>query len=391
MKYEIIFKSGKIKNVVSKDVNKIKNYITESFNDIKSVKRLNESVDKKPSNSYIFGFDHDSYEYITVGEKLTPKQIEEFKKSHDIYDIITPKYNLIWLSHDDEDITIEEIPCNSFKEFKLWLATTKYKEYKKECEEYGEYYDKLSGSNYDSGLSPELFAKKVLEGIKECEVDGDSSSDSNIIDLKNGKVLVGYVDLYWYDSKSFQEMIDDEEYPADYESEADREIRLKATINDMSEEEQIKEVSRWGHEIQYIKNPSEKVQLAAIKRDSASIESIKNPTEKAQWAAINDNAYWISFIKNPSEKMQSAAVKAKPTAIKYIKNPSEELQLMAVEKDPIAIIGIENPSEKVQLAAVKKMIEKETPAWWVKDYILTERNKHISPKIKDILRKAYGL
>ena len=42
MKYEIIFKNGKIKNVVSKDVNKIKNYITESFNNINSVKRLDE-------------------------------------------------------------------------------------------------------------------------------------------------------------------------------------------------------------------------------------------------------------------------------------------------------------------------------------------------------------
>ncbi len=42
MKYEIIFKSGKVKNVISKDANKIKNYITESFNKIQSVKRLNE-------------------------------------------------------------------------------------------------------------------------------------------------------------------------------------------------------------------------------------------------------------------------------------------------------------------------------------------------------------
>lgn len=50
MKYEIIFKSGKIKNVISKDVNKIKNYITESFNNIKSVKRLDEA-DKNDINS----------------------------------------------------------------------------------------------------------------------------------------------------------------------------------------------------------------------------------------------------------------------------------------------------------------------------------------------------
>ena len=38
--YQIIFKSGKIKNVVSKDVNKVKNYITESFDKIQSVKKI---------------------------------------------------------------------------------------------------------------------------------------------------------------------------------------------------------------------------------------------------------------------------------------------------------------------------------------------------------------
>ena len=42
--YQIIFKSGKIKNVVSKDVNKIKNYISESFNKINFIKRLDEEA-----------------------------------------------------------------------------------------------------------------------------------------------------------------------------------------------------------------------------------------------------------------------------------------------------------------------------------------------------------
>lgn len=46
IKYEIIFKSGKVKNIVSKDINKVKNYITESFDDIESVKSLNEDTVK---------------------------------------------------------------------------------------------------------------------------------------------------------------------------------------------------------------------------------------------------------------------------------------------------------------------------------------------------------
>ncbi len=74
MKYEIIFKSGKIKNVVSKDANKIKNYITESFDNIKSYKRLDERVG----------------DAITVGDLKNYISSREFNKicywRYDIYE-----------------------------------------------------------------------------------------------------------------------------------------------------------------------------------------------------------------------------------------------------------------------------------------------------------------
>ena len=87
MKYEIIFKNGQIKNVVSKDVNKIKNYITESFNSIKSVKVLNEEADfpRLSEEAYskilsIISPTEKSFGGIIRFDDLTFEQLEEISK-----------------------------------------------------------------------------------------------------------------------------------------------------------------------------------------------------------------------------------------------------------------------------------------------------------------------
>ncbi len=337
MKYEIIFKNGQIKNVVSKDVNKVKNYITESFNKISSVKRLDEAVSKR----IIFGFDHDDYDYIKALVPSTPKQVKVFKRWYEVNTTISPKGNLVLLSHDDEDIDVVPLPCNNIEEFKRWLATTHYKKYIQECKsEYGYFYDEyFTKYDYQAGLSAQEFVSKVLENIENAEVDGDSSWDLNIIDITNGQVLLGGVDFTFYTANEFQEMIDEDEAEGfnydNYESATDRQNRLRATINNMSEEEQIKEVGYWGADIQFIKNPSEKVQLAAVERLSWAIRFIKNPSEKVQLMAVKNDPYSIEYIKNPSEKVQLMAVKNEPSAIKYIKNPSKKVQLAAVNKNNI--------------------------------------------------------
>lgn len=95
MKYEIIFKSGKIKNIVSKDASKIKNYITESFNNIKSVKVLNEEADfpRLSEEAYSKVFDiispvEKSFGGIIRFDNLTVEQLEEISKVKgvDLYD-----------------------------------------------------------------------------------------------------------------------------------------------------------------------------------------------------------------------------------------------------------------------------------------------------------------
>lgn len=95
MKYEIIFKSGKIKNIISKDASKIKNYITESFNKIQSVKVLNEEADfprlSEEAYSKILSIIHPtkkSFGGIIRFNNLTVEQLEEISKVEgvDLYD-----------------------------------------------------------------------------------------------------------------------------------------------------------------------------------------------------------------------------------------------------------------------------------------------------------------
>ncbi len=87
MKYEIIFKSGKIKNVISKDVNKIKNYITESFDSIKSVKRLDEKkivgnkgytavlLEKEPASDFDFPHEIETFNDIESAKEFAKEKL----------------------------------------------------------------------------------------------------------------------------------------------------------------------------------------------------------------------------------------------------------------------------------------------------------------------------
>jgi DNA-dependent RNA polymerase auxiliary subunit epsilon len=114
------------------------------------------------------------------------------------------------------------------------------------------------------------------------------------------------------------------------------------------EEVQLAAVKKYGHAIEYIKNPSEQVQLAAVQQNGHAIQHIENPSEEVQLAAVQQNGYAIKFIENPSEEVQLAAVQQFGHAIQHIENPSEEVQLAAVKKEGYAIKFIENPSERVK-------------------------------------------
>lgn len=93
MKYEVVFKSGKIKNVVSKDVNKIKNYITESFDSIESVKKLNEEVALIDEPMY------------GIGDESNHKFAEIY---YDVKNLLKPYFSS---KEDDENITyFRELP-----------------------------------------------------------------------------------------------------------------------------------------------------------------------------------------------------------------------------------------------------------------------------------------
>jgi len=79
-------------------------------------------------------------------------------------------------------------------------------------------------------------------------------------------------------------------------------------INDMTEEEQINDVSVDPYVIRYIQNPSEAVQLIAVKQNGSLIYFINDPSEEVQLAAVGQHGYVIHLIKNPSKDVLITAL-----------------------------------------------------------------------------------
>ncbi len=94
-----------------------------------------------------------------------------------------------------------------------------------------------------------------------------------------------------------------------------------SSINELSEEDQIKAVKRYPSAIYDIKNPSEDVQLTAVNLQVGVFQYLKNPSEKIQLAAVKINGLLIKLIKDPSEAIQIEAIKQNSDAIKFIKKP----------------------------------------------------------------------
>lgn len=110
IKYEIIFKSGEVKNIVSKDINKVKNYITESFDAIESIKSLNEDAVKGKGYTVVvfeiekdsdFDFPHEIERFndIESAKKYATEQLEYYDSREFyafIYGNIIPKKSDIY-------------------------------------------------------------------------------------------------------------------------------------------------------------------------------------------------------------------------------------------------------------------------------------------------------
>jgi len=119
-------------------------------------------------------------------------------------------------------------------------------------------------------------------------------------------------------------------------------------INDMTEDEQIKEIIKNLNNFQYVENPSEAVQLAAVKKNGTNMYFIKNPSKVVQLAAVTKTPFSIKYVQNPSEEIQYAAIKKDALSLNYIKNPSTYV----IEKCKTYIIKkilnhIQNPDKRL--------------------------------------------
>jgi hypothetical protein len=73
-------------------------------------------------------------------------------------------------------------------------------------------------------------------------------------------------------------------------------------INQMSEEDQIREVHYQPFKIRFIQSPSERVQLAAVNQDGYALVYIPNPSFQVQKAAIIDDK-WVAMNNKASEEL----------------------------------------------------------------------------------------
>lgn len=124
-------------------------------------------------------------------------------------------------------------------------------------------------------------------------------------------------------------------------------------LKNPTKEQQIKHLSNYGLNIQYIENPSEELQLIAVKQNAISLKYIKNPTDNVIQEAIKKSGPAIEFVNEPSEELQLLAIEQNPFSLWNIKNPSEKIQLKAIEKNGNVIAIIKEPSKELQLAAIK--------------------------------------
>jgi hypothetical protein len=90
-------------------------------------------------------------------------------------------------------------------------------------------------------------------------------------------------------------------------------------LNDLSNDEQIKIVSKRASDIVAIKNPNEAVQLAAVKKSAISIVYIKNPTPQVQLISITKTPDNIEYIDNPTDEVKNLAISKNGTNILYVK------------------------------------------------------------------------
>lgn len=124
-------------------------------------------------------------------------------------------------------------------------------------------------------------------------------------------------------------------------------------LKNPTKEQQIKHLSNYGLNIQYIENPSEELQLIAVKQNAMALKYIKNPTDNVIIEAIKKSGPAIAFVKEPSEELQLLAIEQNPFSLWSIKNPSEQIQLKAIEKNGKVIAIIKEPSKELQMAAIK--------------------------------------
>lgn len=122
------------------------------------------------------------------------------------------------------------------------------------------------------------------------------------------------------------------------------------SINDVSEEEQIKMIKQDYNVFKLIHNPTINVQRAAVDTRYVNPNNLPFVSKQVQMEYLKKNGLAIGIIKNPSLILQKIAVVQNPNAYYEINNKSEDIQIFLVSMYPNEFRHLRNPSEKVKAA-----------------------------------------
>ncbi len=127
----------------------------------------------------------------------------------------------------------------------------------------------------------------------------------------------------------------------------------------MSEEEQLKAVSKHWQYVDFIQNPSPKVQKAAVEGNADAIQYIKHPTKEVQRIVIDKlitgDGFTIliaKYINRFDEDVQAEAVAKAPEIIRHIPYPAPNVQLSAIRKNPWVAKSINNLTPQAKKEAI---------------------------------------
>lgn len=177
------------------------------------MRNLSESLEcalrtvNEAGNLLVVCFDHSSPESTFVIQNCTQADVKKLQRTaFDCIETLPNPQGLVVMSHNDESISLQNVPYNNLNQIKTYCWDT-FQQYAGDIDDgYLEEVDMpdidvcLSFDDADKIKNAGNLWKRVSDFFTNSEIDGDSSRAYAIIDPKNQETLLGgAMSISYYD------------------------------------------------------------------------------------------------------------------------------------------------------------------------------------------------